>query len=317
MPEYLAPHGAEVERDDVGHPLARPQLIATDLDGTIIPYSQTHTGYVSPRTLDAFAAAIESGIHVAFVTGRPMRWMTALASLLGPMGPAIVSNGAVIYDMNHDQVIEAHPMDQGLVTDVTNQLRSLFSGAIFGAETLTGLVMEPEFIPASQRAAAREVDLGTSATAEPANTVATRSSRWIEAERITDRLAGHPDVVKLMVKVNGHDPDDLLGAVRAHFGSLVQVTHSVPGVALLEISRGDVHKASTLADYASSLGIHANDVVAFGDQRNDEQMLRWAGTGYAVRSGHPELLALADVVAPACDDDGVATMLEHLLTLPE
>ena len=317
MPEFLASHGADVERDDVGHPLVRPQLIATDLDGTIIPYSETHTGYVSPRTLDAFAAALDAGIRIAFVTGRPMRWMTALAPLLGPMGPAIVSNGAVIYDMNTDRVIEAHPMDEQLVTDVTNQLRSLFSGAIFGAETLTGLIMEPDFIPASRRAAAREVDLATAATAEPVNTVAARSSRWIEADYVTDRLAEHPEVVKLMVKVNGHDPDDLLVAVRAHFGPLVQVTHSVPGVAMLEISRGDVHKASTLADYATSLGIHANDVLAFGDQRNDEQMLRWAGTGYALKSGHPELLALADVIAPACDDDGVAVMLEHLLTLPE
>lgn len=317
MPKELAGHGAEVERDDIGHPLVRPQLIATDLDGTIIPYSETHTGYVSPRTLEAFAAAIEAGIRVAFVTGRPMRWMPALASVLGSMGPAIVSNGAVIYDVNADRVIEAHPMDQHLVTDVTNQLRGLFSGAIFGAETLTGLVLEPEFIPRTDRPQAREIDYAAATTAESRQPVAARSARWIEAERITDLLAEHPEIVKLMVKVNGHNPDDLLHAVRAHFGALVQVTHSVPGVALLEISRGDVHKASTLADYAASLGIHANDVVAFGDQRNDEEMLHWAGTGYAVKSGHPELLAQADVVAPACDDDGVAQMVEHLITLPE
>ena len=177
--------------------------------------------------------------------------------------------------------------------------------------------MEPEFIPAASRAAAKKVDLAAAATAEPTSTVAVDSSRWIESDRITDRLAEHPEVVKLMVKVNGHDPDDLLLAVRSHFGTLVQVTHSVPGVALLEISRGDIHKASTLADYSASLGIHANDVVAFGDQRNDEQMLRWAGTGYAVESGNPALFVEANVVAPACDDDGVAKMIEHLLTLPE
>src|SRR5690625_211211 len=177
--------------------------------------------------------------------------------------------------------------------------------------------MDTEFIPASARAAARERDHADSATAEPNNTVAVRSSRWIEADRITDRLAEHPEIVKLMVKVDGHDPDELLVAVRSHFGSLVQVTHSVPGVALLEISRGDIHKASTLADYAATLGVHANDVVAFGDPRNDVEMLRWAGTGYAVQSGHPDLFLQANVVAPACDDDGVAKMIEHLLTLPE
>lgn len=315
MPEYLARHGAEVDRDAFGHPLTRPQMIATDLDGTIIPYTQTHTGYVSPRTLDAFYAALDAGIEVAFVTGRPMRWMTTLAPLLGPMGPAIVSNGAIIYDMNTDTIVEAHPMDLRLVTDVTNELRNLFSGAIFGAETLTGLIMEPEFIPAAARTQDRT--LTASATSEPTTNLAARSSRWIETERITDRLAEHPEVVKLMVKILGQDPDELLNVVRSHFGTLVQVTHSVPGVALMEISRGDIHKASTLADYAASKGIHANDVVAFGDQRNDEQMLTWAGTGYALASGHPGLFAEADVIAPACDDDGVAEMIEHLLTLPE
>lgn len=315
MPEQLAPHGAEVERDTIGHPLVRPQLIATDLDGTIIPYSQTHTGYVSPRTLAAFSAAHAAGIRIAFVTGRPMRWMSALAPTLGPMGAAIVSNGAIIYDMNTDTVMEAHPMDEHLVAEVTNELRGLYSGAIFGAETLTGLIMEPEFIPAASRG--RAAHQAPPITADPVNSVAVQSSRWIESDNITDRLAEHPEVVKLMIKVNGHDPDDLLMTVRAHFGHRVQVTHSAPGISLLEISRGDVHKASTLADYAASMGIHANDVVAFGDQRNDEQMLRWAGTSYAVQSGHPGLFAQADVVAPACDDDGVAEMIEHLMTLPE
>src|SRR5690625_5693382 len=102
-----------------------------------------------------------------------------------------------------------------------------------------------------------------------------------------------------MIKINGRAPDELLLAVRAHVGTSLQGTHSAPGVSMLEISRGDVHKAATLADYAESLGVHANDVVAFGDQRNDEQMLRWDGTGYALESGHPGLLEQDDEIAPA------------------
>src|SRR5699024_3226664 len=180
MPEQLAPHGAEVERDTIGHPLVRPQLIATDLDGTIIPYSQTHTGYVSPRTLAAFSAAHAAGIRIAFVTGRPMRWMSALAPTLGPMGAAIVSNGAIIYDMNTDTVLEAHPMDDHLVAEVTNELRGLYSGAVFGAETLTGLIMEPEFIPAASRG--RAAHQAPPITADPVNSVAVQSSRWIESD---------------------------------------------------------------------------------------------------------------------------------------
>src|SRR5690625_7914026 len=120
MPEHLAPHGAELERDKIGHPLTRPQLIATDLDGTIIPYSQTHTGFVSPRTLAAFHAAQEAGVGIAFVTGRPMRWMSALAPILGTMGPAIVSKGAIISNMNNDTVMVAQTHDLCLITLASN-----------------------------------------------------------------------------------------------------------------------------------------------------------------------------------------------------
>ena len=43
---------------------------------------------------------------------------------------------------------------------------------------------------------------------------------------------------------------------------------------------------------------------------------QWAGLGLAVASGHPSLLAAADGVVGACDDDGVAATVERLLELP-
>ena len=96
---------------------------------------------------------------------------------------------------------------------------------------------------------------------------------------------------------------------------LLAVTHSAPGMALVEMSRPDVNKASTLEHFAASHGISAAEVVAFGDMPNDLEMIHWAGTGVAVGSGHPTLVGAADLVAGACDDDGVAQVIEHLLTL--
>ena len=74
-----------------------------------------------------------------------------------------------------------------------------------------------------------------------------------------------------------------------------------------------INKSVTLAEFAASRGIGQSDVVAFGDMPNDVQMLSWAGTGYAMASGHPEAIAAADLRAPAFDDDGVAQVLEERL----
>jgi hydroxymethylpyrimidine pyrophosphatase-like HAD family hydrolase len=72
-----------------------------------------------------------------------------------------------------------------------------------------------------------------------------------------------------------------------------------------------------LAQIAGELHISAEDVVAFGDNPNDLSMLSWAGRSYAMKSGHPATHAIATGIAPECNDDGVAQVIEELLALPE
>lgn len=281
----LPSHGAQLPRSSSGEPLTRPLLVATDLDGTVISHSQSHSasGTISERTVAAFKHAYELGVQVAFVTGRPMRWLSGLADTLGQSGLVICSNGAVIYDTVNDTIVEAHPIASNTVDQVYEQIHSMAPQATFAMETLNG------YISADQYAEVRR----------------------------NDPHGLRSGVVKLMANIPDAEPDEMLAAARKRLGSMVSVTHSVPGIALLEMSRPDVNKATTLADYTNSLGIGADEVVAFGDMLNDMEMITWAGTGYAVSSGHPDLIARADALAGACDDDGVAIALEHLLDLPE
>lgn len=273
-------------------------MIATDLDGTIIGYDHTRSGFISPRTVEAFHAAHEAGIHVVFVTGRPIRWLTPLADALGHAGPVICSNGAVIYDMADDTVLESRPMALQTVMQARNLIAELDPSAAFGAETLSGFHLDAAFV---ERDKQRQGD----------------AQKW--AYRVGDTLEQvlpeDPEIVKFLAKTHSHDPDAFLAEVRALLGDLLAVTHSAPGISLLEMSRLDVNKASTLEDYATGLGISAAEVLAFGDMPNDLEMVHWAGTGVAVSSGHPTLLAAADLVAGACDDDGVAAVIEHALRL--
>ncbi|WBL19801.1 HAD family hydrolase [Citricoccus sp. NR2] len=303
----LSPHGAHLERSAAGHPVVRPSLIATDLDGTVISYRHTRTGHISQRTIEAFTAAREAGIQVVFVTGRPMRWLSGLADTLGQAGPIICSNGAVIYDVVADKVIEAHPMAGETVRTVHELISASVPHTSFGLETLSGFVMETELYESSRRSRRQHPESPDDDTAAPEFTL---------ADPVISALGEHPEVVKFLVKAAEVQPDSFLATVRGLVGELVSVTHSAPGLPLLEISRPDVNKALTLADYTNSLGVAAEEVAAFGDMLNDLEMITWAGTGYAVASAHPQLIDAADAVAGACDDDGVARAIEHLITLP-
>ena len=60
-------------------------------------------------------------------------------------------------------------------------------------------------------------------------------------------------------------------------------------------------------------GIQQKDVVAFGDDLSDLDLLRWAGTGVAMANGHLDVIAIADEVCEPCVDAGVAKWLQGWL----
>ncbi|MGH8938366.1 MAG: HAD family hydrolase, partial [Actinomycetes bacterium] len=61
---------------------SRPRLVATDLDGTIVPWD----GPITERTVTALRRVEELGVPVVLVTGRPARWMADVAERTGHTG---------------------------------------------------------------------------------------------------------------------------------------------------------------------------------------------------------------------------------------
>ncbi|MGG5172463.1 HAD family hydrolase [Pseudarthrobacter sp. J1738] len=263
------------------------RLVASDIDGTIL----SHDGHISERTVKAFHACRDAGVEVVFVTGRPPRWLTPLQEQLGHTGTVICSNGAVVWDLESDKVIDAKGLDLATVLELRRIVSEVRPEARFAAETLGGFHLEPDFI-------------------EPGTV---RALDHIVPAPLEETLSPEETVVKFMaISANG-TADAFLAEVSPAVEHLATVTHSAPGTALLEISLPGLNKAVTLAEYAAQLGIDAADVVAFGDMPNDVQMLAWAGQGYAMASGHPEAIAAAGQQAPHFDDDGVAQILEQKL----
>ena len=74
-----------------------------------------------------------------------------------------------------------------------------------------------------------------------------------------------------------------------------------------------VNKRDALERLCQQLGLDRHQVAAFGDERNDREMLAWAGIGVAMANGSPETRAIADLVTASNDEDGVASVLEGWL----
>lgn len=261
------------------------RLVATDLDGTLVHSD----GSVTPRTRAALAAAEEAGLLVVFVTGRPLRWAAEVFEHVGGHGLAIVSNGALVWDVAADAPYLERPIDPRTTLVVAERIRAVLPEVTFATETVAGWATEP------------------SHTRHPADDDPRR--RPLREASIAE-LADEP-ALKLLGWLPGRDPDEIVAVAEAAAGDLVTVTHS--SFPLLEISARDVTKATTLALVCAERGIAAEEVLALGDMPNDIPMLTWAGTSYAMANAHPAARAAARHVAPANDEDGVAQVIESLL----
>jgi len=260
------------------------RLAATDLDGTLLRTD----GSVSRRTREAMAAAEAAGLLLALVTGRPPRWMAPVAEMTGHRGVAVCANGALLYDLHTETVLSSSLLTVQAQLKVVAALREAVPGLSFAAEYAPGFGHEPEY--------RHGWELGE---------VEVRVGR---IEEILDRPA-----TKLLARHPSMDCDELLALATRLLGADVAVTSS-SHEALLEIAAPGVTKASALASLAGRSGISAAEVVAFGDMPNDLPMLAWAGRGIAVANAHPEVLALADEVTASNDEDGVALVLERLVS---
>ncbi|MFC6182236.1 Cof-type HAD-IIB family hydrolase [Lactiplantibacillus daowaiensis] len=71
-------------------------------------------------------------------------------------------------------------------------------------------------------------------------------------------------------------------------------------------------KAEGVAKLAAKLHVDAKDIVAFGDNDNDREMLRSAGIGIAMGNAEPAIQACANLTTTDCDHDGIQNGLKAI-----
>jgi HAD superfamily hydrolase (TIGR01484 family) len=262
-----------------------PRLVATDLDGTLV----RSDGTISERTRDVIAAVEALGVPVVFVTGRPLRWAEEVFDHVGDHGLAVVSNGALVWDVGADRPRLRREIDPATVLRVCAELRAAVPGSSFAVETVDGIGLEPDFLER-----------------HPVPDGARRAP--------LEELVTAP-AVKLLARHEELGPQEYWDAAEAAIGDQVTITWSSSST-MLEISAFGVTKATTLALLTDELGIEPADVLALGDMPNDLPMLAWAGTPYAMANAHASVLAAVDRIAPSNDEDGVAEVLSGVFDLP-
>ena len=267
----------------------RPKLIGTDLDGTIV----ANYGFISERTKIAFTAANAAGIHIYFVTGRPIRWMAEIKENFN-FGLGICGNGAMLYDFLNEKILEQWLFSVEAQLETVKRLRAVIPPVTFAVEVNQQFHREKKYVP--------RWDIGADN---------------VGVDQIEEVITA--PALKILARCQNSEfsSDEMLVLANKELTGIATVTHSNSTDSLLEISADGVSKGATLAKVASRHGLTADDCVTFGDNPNDFSMLTWASRSWAMADGHPDLMKHAKFQTDPHQEDGVAKVVERLLELPE
>lgn len=112
---------------------------------------------------------------------------------------------------------------------------------------------------------------------------------------------------------------DKLYAIIESTDQINVITSNLPKELYLNVSRDGLammmHKEATKSNgilaIADDFNISKNEIIAFGDDVNDEEMFLNCGLSIAMDNAIDEIKRIADYICESNDNDGVAKYLEH------
>ncbi|MDI9471012.1 MAG: HAD family hydrolase [Bacillota bacterium] len=273
-----------------GPRLAEIRLVVSDMDGTLLD----RNGEVPPATQAAVSSLRSTGVEFTLVSGRPPYTMYPTAELLDLELPFISYNGGLI--MGRDgRALDSRPLDP-------RRIEPLLRRAVdYGFEILVG-------------------------TPEDEYTIL--ESPWVIDRRKTG-IYRHPQMniedmhhhVILKCEIIGYRPPfqtlpEGIAVLEAEMAPFVGDPGFVRyGNICCEIMGPGVSKATGLEHLLDLLGLTAREVLAIGDNTNDNDMLAAAGLGMAVQNASLGTIAAADYHLEGFFSDGVLEVLEALVAL--
>lgn len=260
------------------------QLLVLDIDDTLLGDDKI----ISKGSLEAIQSAQQAGIYVTIATGRGYFGSSRVYQALHICGPVINYGGALIMDTKTDQQLYMGEIDSELVLEALELAHALHLHAqIYQNDTVIF---------------------------EQGNEFTRRYSSFLSLPYREDpdiRKKQWHSVPKVLIYVDPSKEAQTQAYFAQHFCNRLGVAASKPG--FVELNRFGVHKGSAVQWLANRLGIPMERVAAIGDNTLDLEMIRMAGLGACVANGQACIRELADVVVPACDQDGVAWFIEHYL----
>ena len=283
----------------------RIRLVAVDIDGTLLPSSGTT---ISQRNRRALRDAQTAGLHVVIATGRRHQYAEPVLEQVGlsPRTVMISSNGSVMRYFD-GELIERNLLAEETARTLCGALRPFGQTMVFTFDRSN----RPSLVVESMASLHRRIALWVEANRHDMVEITPLERAFDQHEEpIQGMLCG--DIPKVRAAERALQGMERTGQITMH-----RTEYAERDLGILDLLPPHCSKGTALADYVRSLGLEPHEVMAIGDNFNDQAMLEYAGQAVVMGNAGAEMLALADehgwATTVSNDADGVAEMLEPLI----
>ena len=264
------------------------KMIAVDLDGTLL----NGESKLSDFTIETIKKISKKGHRVVIATGRPYRMAKEFYDQLELETPMINFNGSLTHlpgrAWKHEKCLT---VDKKYLLDIVKRKEDI------EADFIAGEYRKNFYITAPDKEIADPKLFGVE-NFRPEN------------QFKSDLVTKGPNCILLQTRAD--DKYALAEEMTSFYKHQLNINTWGGPLNILECTTKGVHKAFALEYLLNVMNIDRQNLIAFGDEHNDQEMLSFAGTGYAMKNSNPALLSFADEQLPLTnEEDGVAHFLQE------
>ena len=284
------------------------KLIAIDLDGTLL----NSYGVITENTKKIIKKVEEQGVNIILASGRPIDSIQAIANEIESKKYFIAGNGAIVYDIEKDEIIYENCLKKQKVLEIIKICEENSIGySIYTEKEILTTALKYNVLYYHKENLKKPEDKKTKISIiqnmeeyiKNDNT-----SRYLKITVCDEDKIVFDSIIRKLRNVKDIEVLDVSHMARK---TIKQGTEEIAvEYYYTEISRKNVDKWNAIEFLAKKLEIDSKDIMAIGDNINDKQMIENAGLGVAMGQSTPVITNVANEVTSSNNEEGVAKILQ-------
>lgn len=260
------------------------KIIAVDLDGTLLDIN----GKVSINTCKYLKELKDKGYIIVIATGRILRNVISITNGALFANYIVSNDGGAVYDLENDSFLFKNVISK----ETADEICLLYNDDIHYVEIC---------------------DLNNYYKFTTKDYVDTEFSKIIKDK---EEFLNNTQIVHMAISLNNKILDMVSNFLIAKNFSDVKsyiMQDSFSDNRWIQISGKDVCKYNAIKIIADLEGVSNDNIIAFGDGRNDIEMIRKSGVGVAMGNALDCVKEVADYITKSHNEDGILLFLKGYL----